>query len=126
MAKVVHFEIHCDDPQRALKFYQTLFGWQAQQYGDMEYWLLNTGPENEPGIGGALTKRNGPIEHGHPNAFVCTVAVDSLDESLSTALANGGTLAMEKMAVTGVGWLAYVLDPEDNIFGMMQNDPTAK
>ena len=29
------------------------------------------------------------------------------------------------MAVPGIGWLAYFKDPEGNIFGAMQSDPTA-
>ena len=37
-----------------------------------------------------------------------------------------GTLALPKMAVPGVGWLAYVKDTEGNILGMMQRDPNAK
>jgi hypothetical protein len=32
----------------------------------------------------------------------------------------------QKMAVPGVGWLAYFIDPEGNIHGMMQSDPKAK
>jgi predicted enzyme related to lactoylglutathione lyase len=30
------------------------------------------------------------------------------------------------MPVPGVGWLAYCKDPEGNIFGVMQNDPSVK
>ncbi len=37
----------------------------------------------------------------------------------------GGTVALQKMPVKGVGWLAYCKDPEGNIFGVMQNDPQA-
>ena len=29
-------------------------------------------------------------------------------------------------AIPGVGWLAYCKDTEGHIFGMMQNDPSAK
>jgi catechol 2,3-dioxygenase-like lactoylglutathione lyase family enzyme len=28
MPRVVHFEIHADDPKRAIKFYQDVFGWE--------------------------------------------------------------------------------------------------
>ena len=31
-----------------------------------------------------------------------------------------------KMAIPGVGWLAYASDTEGNIFGMMQADAAAK
>ena len=39
---------------------------------------------------------------------------------------EGATVAVPKMPVPGVGWLAYIKDTEGNIFGMMQNDPQAK
>jgi predicted enzyme related to lactoylglutathione lyase len=60
------------------------------------------------------------------SAFVCTVDVPDLDVSLETAARLGATLAVPKMPIPGVGWLAYVTDPEGNIVGMMQADPAAK
>jgi len=31
---------------------------------------------------------------------------------------------MPKLAVKGIGWLAYCKDPKGTLFGMMQMDPT--
>ena len=28
MPRVVHFEIHADDPERAINFYKSVFGWE--------------------------------------------------------------------------------------------------
>jgi len=36
--------------------------------------------------------------------------------------AAGGSVALDKIQVPGVGWLSYVKDPEGNIFGMLQPD----
>lgn len=30
------------------------------------------------------------------------------------------------MAIAGVGWLAYIKDPDGNLLGMMQANPAAK
>jgi predicted enzyme related to lactoylglutathione lyase len=30
------------------------------------------------------------------------------------------------MAIASIGWLAYFTDPDGNIHGLYQNDPTAK
>jgi predicted enzyme related to lactoylglutathione lyase len=38
----------------------------------------------------------------------------------------GGSIAMPKMPVPTVGWLAYGKDTEGNLFGFMQFDPEAK
>ena len=49
MPRVVHFEIHADDPERAANFYQSVFGWQFQNVGrrvsPWDYWMIITGAE---------------------------------------------------------------------------------
>jgi predicted enzyme related to lactoylglutathione lyase len=125
MPKVGHFEIHADDTARARQFYGNVFGWQFQEWGGIGYYLITAGPDEEPGINGGLLQRPVPVAGQGSNAFICTVNVTNVDESLEKALANGGRLALEKMPVPGIGWLVYCLDTEGNTFGMMQADPTA-
>jgi predicted enzyme related to lactoylglutathione lyase len=127
MPRVVHFEIHAADPDRAVNFYKTLFGWTFQKWeGPMDYWLITTGPNDQPGINGGLVRRQGEIDGQAVIAYVCTVDVENLDASVQTALDNGGQIALPKMPIPGMGWLAYCKDTEGNIFGMMQGDPNAK
>jgi predicted enzyme related to lactoylglutathione lyase len=129
MPRVVHFEVHAADPARAAKFYAELFGWDVRRFdGPVEYWLIVTGPDGTPGVNGGMVARRGPApaEGQAVNAYVCTVDVPDLDESFAKALTLGGTVALPKMPIPGVGWLAYVKDTEGNILGMMQSDPTAK
>ena len=128
MARVGHFEIHADDPQRAINFYQNVFGWQFNKWdGPQEYWLIKTGESDQPGIDGGLLKRMGPppTDGQAVNAYVCTVLSSGLDADVTQSLSNGGSIAVPKMAIPGMGWLAYVKDTEGNIFGVMQEDATA-
>jgi predicted enzyme related to lactoylglutathione lyase len=135
MNRVIHFEIQAADPERAARFYRTVFGWDIKEWvvpgvevpNENRYWLVTTGPENERGIdGGILFRRGAPPAEGQPvNAYVCTIGVTSLDESVAKANAAGATLVVPKMPIKGVGWLAYCKDPDGNIFGMMQDDPSA-
>jgi predicted enzyme related to lactoylglutathione lyase len=121
MARVVHFEINADDGERAVEFYTKVFGWTVENWnGPIDYWLLMTG-EGEPGIDGAVTLRQDP-----PEATVNTIDVDSVGEYITRAVQHGGTVLMPKMAVPGVGWMAYCKDTEGNTFGLMQADPNAK
>ena len=127
MPRVVHFEIHASDPERAVNFYKTLFDWQFQKWeGPMEYWLVITGPNDQPGINGGLVQRQGEIDGQAVIAYVCTVDVENLDASVQTAVDNSGQIALPKMPIPGMGWLAYCKDTEGNIFGMMQGDPNAQ
>ncbi|MEO6695643.1 MAG: VOC family protein [Ignavibacteria bacterium] len=129
MGKVVHFEIHADDPARAVKFYEDAFGWKIQKWeGPFEYYMLITGDESEPGINGGIMKRMGPppVQGQAVNSYVCTINVESLDNSIKKLELLGSKTVVPKMAVHGVGWLCYCLDSELNIFGIMQSDPDAK
>jgi hypothetical protein len=130
MLRVIHFEIHAGNPQRAIGFYSALFGWQFQKWGDQDYWIVITGAEGTPGINGGLLPRRGenPAMAGeHPViSYVCTVDVPKLDDAIAQANTLGGMLVVPKMAIPTVGWLAYEKDPEGNLFGMMENDPNAK
>ncbi len=51
MPRPVHFEIHADDPERAISFYNDVFDWKFTSFGNMEpaYWGIETGPDSEPG-----------------------------------------------------------------------------
>jgi predicted enzyme related to lactoylglutathione lyase len=90
MPRVIHFEIHAGDPDRAIKFYKNLFDWTFQKWeGPMEYWLVTTGPNDQPGINGGLLRRQGEIDGQAVIAYVCTIDVDDIDASLKTAEANG-------------------------------------
>ncbi len=128
MGRVVHFEIHASDPERSAAFYRELFGFEFTKWAGagMDYWLVKTGAEG-PGIDGGLVRRMGPppAEGAAVNAFVCTIEVRDVDETLARATALGGTIALPKMPVPGVGWLAYLKDPDGTILGVHQPDPTA-
>lgn len=64
MARVVHFEITADDPKRAVRFYEQALGWKIEPYGgEMSYWLAATGPDDAPGIHGAIMPRSKPGEN---------------------------------------------------------------
>ncbi len=126
MPRVVHFEIHAEQPERAVRFYTSLFGWTFTKWeGPMEYWLISTGPRDTPGIDGGLVRRHGVIDGTAVVSYVCTVDVPSVDETLKLITTLGGTIALAKMPIPGVGWLGYGKDTEGNIFGCMQNDPKA-
>lgn len=124
MPRVIHFEIHADDLQRAQSFYEALFGWSFTAYVPDFYYLVATGPDSEPGINGGMVKRRGGAGD-KVISYVCTIGVDDLDAAIVKLKELGGTVAVEKHAIPKVGWNFYGKDPEGNIFGMHQTDPAA-
>ncbi len=137
--RVVHFEIHATDPERLGKFYTDLFGWAIDEWKvpgaenmpqENRYWGVMTAPKDskEPGINGGLLFRKGPApKGGEPvSAFICTIQVPNVDEYLEKTVQLGGQIAVPKMPISGLAWLAYGKDPEGNIFGMFEEDKNAK
>jgi hypothetical protein len=121
MPRPVHFEIPSDDIEKAIAFYSAVFGWTFQKWdGPMPYWMITTGPKEEPGINGGLMPRQHPQQ-----PCVNTINITNLEESLAAVAANGGVCVVPKMTIPGVGWMAYCKDLDGHIFGLMQMDPTA-
>jgi len=121
MPRVIHFEIHADDPERAVKFYEKVFDWKISKWqGPVDYWLVTTGEPDKPGINGAIMRRT---DHG---TTYNTIDVPSVDESTKMIEKAGGKVVMPKTAVPGVGYMAYCADTEGNVFGIMEENPSAK
>jgi predicted enzyme related to lactoylglutathione lyase len=122
MPRVVHFDITADDVERAIRFYEDVFGWKIEKWsGPFDYWLVKTGESNEPGIDGGLAKRENPSD-----SITNIIDVPSVDEFSTKIAANGGKIVQLKMAIPGVGYLVTFKDTEGNMFGIMENDQSAQ
>lgn len=124
MPRVVHFGVNAAEPDRAAKFYADVFGWKFQKWeGGVDYWMIKTGEEGEPGIDGGMMKK---CDENPMAGTVNTIAVPSVDEYIEKIAAAGGKVTAPKMAIPTVGWLAYFEDTEGNTFGIMEEDESAK
>lgn len=121
MERVTHFEIPSDNPGVSQNFYSEVFGWTYHKFGDEPYWLAFTGAKETPGIDGAIMQKKHPHQ-----PMVCSIAVKDIHASIKKIESNGGTIVVPLNAIPGVGWLAYFKDPDQNIFGIMQDDKNAK
>ena len=122
MPRIVFFELPADDPKRAITFYEKVFGWTVTKWeGPMDYWLVTTGPDDEPGIHGAITPRMMPEQ-----VTTDIVSVPSVDDFTKKIEETGGSVVMPKRVVPGQGYLAYCKDTEGNVFGIMEMDPSAR
>lgn len=123
MNRVNHFEIYTDNPEAVQPFYGEVFGWKFKKFegGPLEYWLVTTGDDKDPGINGGLLR---PREGQNPGT-INTVAVRSLDETIRKIEQRGGKICAPKMEIRKVGWLAYAEDPAGNVFGVVEPDSNA-
>lgn len=115
-----HFEIPVDDPDRAEKFYASVFGWTFQRYpGAPEYYGMASTGDSDPGINGALFQRKSDSE------TTLTMSVDSIEEASARIVAEGGKILQDKTAIPSMGWFATCEDTEGNKFGLFTEDPNA-
>src|SRR5689334_202980 len=109
MASVEHFEIPTDDIERAQAFYKTVLGYDYEPWGD-DMGML-TQPD-EKGINGDLHVRGATP---HPTVVF---TVDSIDDTIELALANGGEQLGDIQPLSETGRWVYIKDSEGNIIGL--------
>ena len=116
MSRVIWFEIPADDPERAAKFYKDVFGWTVEKWdGPFDYWLINTGPDEEPGIHGAIMNKDmGQMVRD-------TIGVESYDKFAEKIEKEGGKMLSEKIDIPGMGVMGSFQDTEGNIFAIMES-----
>jgi predicted enzyme related to lactoylglutathione lyase len=120
-SSICWFEIPADNPERATKFYSSLFGWKIAVFPGMtDYWHIDTGGGDDTPDGGLITRK-------HPDQSITNyVAVQSVDESAAKVEELGGTICKSKTAVPQMGYFAICRDTEGNEFALWEPNDQAK
>ncbi len=113
---IVHFEIPAKDTAKLSQFYQEVFGWKFQKapMPDMEYWLIETGPQGQS-VGGGMYPRM--HETDAPRNYI---GVENIDETIDVFTRSGGRQVVQKVEVPNVGWSYIGADPEGNLIALFQ------
>ncbi|WP_347757380.1 VOC family protein [Agrococcus sp. ProA11] len=112
---ITHLEIPVSDLDKATAFYRDVFGWQIaemEQFPGYPMWQAPNGVS-----GGALTQREDGFTQ--PRNMV---EVDSIDEALEKATAQGATVVVAKSEITPTSWWALFADPDGNHIGVFEGD----
>ena len=121
-----YFDLTVHDVGRAKTFFEQVLGWRFDRF-DMpyEYYRIQAGPHDEPGIdGGVGAVADAPLSEGRPMTLV-TVQVLDLDEVLVRVAAAGGRVVEPRIPIPGVGWYATCAEPGGLKFGLIQPDERA-
>ena len=119
--QLAHFAINADDVDRAKAFYSRVFGWTYASWGPPGFYVIEgAGPY------AAIQGRRELTKGQKMTGFECTIAVESIDRAEAAVLAGGGTVALPRSVIAGVGTLMFFRDTEGNTFGCMQYDPKAE
>lgn len=120
-SRIVWFEIPADNPRRAKKFYESLFGWKVEPFPGMtDYWHIDTGGGDDTPDGGLMVRK-------HPEQPITNyVAVSSVDKSASKVEKLGGKICKSRTAVPQMGYFVICQDTEDNMFALWEPNMKAK
>jgi uncharacterized protein len=123
MPAIVHFDIAADDPQRAKRFYESLFDWKMEGTpGFPDFYLIETKDlDGNKGVGGGLGRRGDPSQK-----ITAYIGVDSIEKYGDRVKILGGMVVQPKMPVPGWGYLSICTDTEGNTFGIWQEDKNAR
>ena len=120
-ANIVWFEIPADSPERAKKFYSSLFGWKINVFPGMpDYWHIDTGGGDDTPDGGLMTRKHAqqPITN--------YIYVPSISKFSAKVEKLGGKIMKSRTAVPGMGYFAICRDTENNEFALWERNQKAK
>jgi hypothetical protein len=117
---VAFFAIHCDDVERARRFYGDVFDWKFEAWGPPGFYLVHTGTDDDPGILGAIQERHEPLDGKGMRGFECTISIADLAETKRRLIEHGATITYDEVEIPTVGTLVQFLDTEGNVCNAMQ------
>lgn len=110
---ITHIDIPVGDMERAKGFYSGLFGWQIAEVPGYEGYPMWQAPNKISG--GGLAPRG--EDFTQPRSYV---EVDSIEETLTAAQEQGGTVVMDKSPISETSWWAILKDPDGNHIGLYE------
>ncbi|HSO70976.1 MAG TPA: VOC family protein [Arachnia sp.] len=110
---ITHIDFPVTNFTQAQEFYGELFGWQIAELPGYEGYPMWQAPNKISG-GGLVLRDEGLTQ---PMSYV---EVDSIDEALTKAEANGGRVLMAKKPISESSWWATFEDPFGNHIGLYE------
>lgn len=119
---VSYFEIPVTDMDRAVAFYEAVFGWslERQSIDGYDMALMPFDPDS-PGATGALAK--GDVYVPTTNGPIVYFRVANIDAALARAVAAGGAVLYPRKDVGAFGSVAEFGDSEGNRIALNQPPP---
>ena len=120
MAHVAHFSINADDVDRGREFYGNVFGWKFEPWGPPGFYMINFNDAGSGGLIGSLQGRRELVAGQRMIGYECTIAVESIDDTIRALKERGAKIVMPKSTIAGVGTLVFFEDTVGNVVGAMQ------
>jgi predicted enzyme related to lactoylglutathione lyase len=119
--KVVMFEIPASNFHQAKEFYEAVFDWKVDLWGDQGAMAQTTAADKDynptelGGINGGFYKRKSKDDHASFG-----VETESIDRTLQTIEKAGGKVVTPKHSIGEWGFMADFADPEGNVIALWE------
>jgi hypothetical protein len=113
MGKIVNFHLPAANVERAVAFYQNVFGWSFTSLSDGSVPYFHATAEGT-GVEAAITARTPIVANPVP-----TIEVESIDDTLARLSMCGGQQASVS-DIPGIGRFAYARDSEGNTIALLE------
>lgn len=117
---IVHIELSAKNHKEAAKWYKDIFGWETQEYPEMDYssW---SGPDES--VGGGFN----PVSEDSPAGTVMVyIHTDDLKGTVKTIKEKGGEIVVESYEIPTVGTMATFKDPTGNLMSLLEPAPESE
>lgn len=116
--RLVHIAINADDDGATRTFYESVFDWSFADWGPPGFSRAELG--DSPSTVAAVQGRRDLVPGVRATGPEVTIEVDDLTGALRRVDAAGGRVVFERSTIPGVGDLAFVADPSDNVVGIIE------
>lgn len=121
---IVWRDLATPDPYKAAAFYNTVFGWTAEETNDGTYWIFK---HQGKAIGGMLSIKQSDA-NDVSGEWICSISVPDVDEAVAAAVSNSAVTLMKAKDFTGRGRCAVIKDPQGAVISFLKSssgDPAA-
>ena len=116
---VVHVEIPVLDRDRAMAFYSAVFETSLTRE-EIDGYQMAMFPVDDEGFGASGALVQGDVYIPSIEGCFLYFGVESIDETIARALANGGSEMYAKKSNGELGWVAEIKDTEGNRIALHQ------
>jgi predicted enzyme related to lactoylglutathione lyase len=120
---VVWVDLSTSDVERAIHFYERLFGWHYDEH-ETETGLYVVARVAAGEVGGMMSQAPEEIATGAPPSWTVVVGSDQLEAALDETLELGGSVLQRPLSIPGGARIAVIADPSGAVLALMQAPPS--
>lgn len=116
---VVHFEIPVTNMDRAVEFYEAVFGYRLSRQ-EVDGYSMAFFPRNDGALGASGALASGEVYKPSKDGAIIYFDVEDIDAVLQRAQERGGSLLYSKKDIGEAGYVAEFEDSEGNRIALSQ------